>query len=224
MLVNEIHPIIQGEGKNKGTPEIMLRLTGCPNKCTYCDTVYAQAEKGEEMSVESILQDIEKYNIRWVCVSGGEPLMQSDELGSLVHTLKQKGYKIEIQTSGYYPPPWWYREVDLWVVDYKSISSGSVSLAIHSWKSASVSCNMCLKFVVFNSKDLDFAVKNKIYDSINIISPVIFPGEIKETTDGILVKHTTLEWIRKVHLFAMKNNFMFSLQEHKIIFGNKRGV
>lgn len=40
-LVNEIFCSIQGEGSRAGRPCLFIRLTGCPMRCSYCDTTYA---------------------------------------------------------------------------------------------------------------------------------------------------------------------------------------
>jgi 7-carboxy-7-deazaguanine synthase len=41
MRVTEIFHSIQGESSFAGRPCVFIRLTGCPLRCTWCDTDYA---------------------------------------------------------------------------------------------------------------------------------------------------------------------------------------
>ena len=62
LLINEIFYSIQGESLTTGEPTIFIRLAGCPLRCSYCDTSYAFKD-GEELSFDSIMTKINKYNI-----------------------------------------------------------------------------------------------------------------------------------------------------------------
>jgi len=51
--INEIFYSLQGEAREVGLPTVFVRLTGCPLRCTYCDTEYAF--KGNNMlSIDEI--------------------------------------------------------------------------------------------------------------------------------------------------------------------------
>lgn len=41
MRVTEIFHSVQGESTFAGLPCVFVRLTGCPLRCTWCDTEYA---------------------------------------------------------------------------------------------------------------------------------------------------------------------------------------
>ena len=60
-----------------GVPSIFLRLVGCNLRCSFCDTKYAY-EQGTEMSIQEILDEIKKFTCNYVCLTGGEPLLQKD--------------------------------------------------------------------------------------------------------------------------------------------------
>ena len=77
MRVTEIFHSIQGESSFVGQPCVFVRLTGCPLRCTWCDTEYA-FYGGNEQSIEHILGKVESYGCRLVEITGGEPLAQSD--------------------------------------------------------------------------------------------------------------------------------------------------
>lgn len=106
LKINEIFPSIQGEGLRSGEPTLFLRLSGCNLKCSFCDTSYAW-EKGEEMSLARVIEKLRKlhtaYPADWVCLTGGEPLMQ--DIGGLLQALKTEGFKIQVETNGTMSPP-----------------------------------------------------------------------------------------------------------------------
>jgi 7-carboxy-7-deazaguanine synthase len=99
MKIAEIFRSLQGEGKNQGKPCLFIRLAGCNLHCRWCDTTYAQSG-GIEMSVDSILEQIGHLNPSYVCITGGEPLMQADELEQLLIFLHQRGTVVDIETNG----------------------------------------------------------------------------------------------------------------------------
>lgn len=99
MKIAEIFLSLQGEGKNQGKPCLFIRLAGCNLHCRWCDTAYAQTG-GTEMSTDTILEHISRLNPSYVCFTGGEPLLQADELEQLAATLYQMGTAIDIETNG----------------------------------------------------------------------------------------------------------------------------
>ncbi len=99
MKVAEIFRSLQGEGKNQGKPCLFIRLSGCNLHCRWCDTSYAQ-NGGIEMSVDSILEHARNLNSSYVCITGGEPLLQADELEQLLIPLSHQGAAIDIETNG----------------------------------------------------------------------------------------------------------------------------
>jgi organic radical activating enzyme len=115
LKIAEIFPSIQGEGLRQGEPTLFIRLAGCNLECSFCDTKYAWKE-GQKYSTAQVLETINKlkhnFPARWVCLTGGEPLLQ--DLDDLVKGLKKKGFKIQVETNGTH-----YRSLP---VDWYSIS------------------------------------------------------------------------------------------------------
>jgi 7-carboxy-7-deazaguanine synthase len=99
MKIAEIFQSLQGEGKNQGKPCLFIRLAGCNLHCQWCDTAYARTG-GTEMDLATILEHVMSLNPSRVCVTGGEPLLQTDDLGPLLLSLHQKGIAIDIETNG----------------------------------------------------------------------------------------------------------------------------
>lgn len=119
--VNDLYPCIQGEGALAGTPMVMLRLQECPVGCPFCDTKETWAADPADQSIElpdamgvnprwaaATAERIEKEvvrvarGIRWVLVSGGEPLMQ-DCTDLTVLLAQRHGFKMALETSGTAP-------------------------------------------------------------------------------------------------------------------------
>jgi len=98
MKINEIFYSIQGEGNWTGFPNIFIRTTGCNLRCSFCDTKYAY-NKGKEMTLEKIIEKISIYPCKYICITGGEPLLQKD-IVDLIDKLLKKGYKTSIETNG----------------------------------------------------------------------------------------------------------------------------
>src|SRR6476469_9441309 len=75
LRITEIFHSLQGEARDVGWPTVFVRLTGCPLRCTYCDTAYA-FHGGNWRTIDSILDEVATHGARRVCVTGGEPLAQ----------------------------------------------------------------------------------------------------------------------------------------------------
>ena len=70
LKITEIFHSLQGEALQAGLPTVFVRLTGCPLRCTYCDSEYA-FYGGEWMHFDDILAEIRKHDTPYVCVTGG---------------------------------------------------------------------------------------------------------------------------------------------------------
>jgi 7-carboxy-7-deazaguanine synthase len=98
LRVTEIFYSIQGESATVGIPTTFIRLTGCPLRCSYCDTEYAFTG-GDRISVEEILARIAEFPTRYVTVTGGEPLAQNNCF-VLLDRLVEKAYRVSLETGG----------------------------------------------------------------------------------------------------------------------------
>jgi 7-carboxy-7-deazaguanine synthase len=99
MKIAELFPSLQGEGKNQGRPCFFVRLAGCNLRCRWCDTP-ASWSGGDEMSPEMVAGRVMQADLPYVCITGGEPLLQGEELGHLLTTLHRQGIAIDIETNG----------------------------------------------------------------------------------------------------------------------------
>lgn len=98
LKINEIFFSIQGETSYSGIPTVFVRTSGCHLRCHYCDTTYAYHE-GQRVSVEDIIAKVESYPTKYVCLTGGEPLLQK-HIYELIEALLTKDFIISMETSG----------------------------------------------------------------------------------------------------------------------------
>lgn len=106
LKISEIFFSAAGEGLRQGQPTIFIRFSGCNLRCSFCDTKYAW-KKGKELLPDEILDEIaplkKRYKTSWVCLTGGEPLLQ--DVATLVRLLKRAGFGVHIETNGTRPMP-----------------------------------------------------------------------------------------------------------------------
>ena len=98
--INEIFYSLQGEGFHTGTPAVFIRFSGCNLKCPFCDTHH---EEGVEMSDDEIMDEVAKYPVHMVILTGGEPSLWIDS--TLISRLRQAGKYICIETNGTHSLP-----------------------------------------------------------------------------------------------------------------------
>lgn len=123
MRVTEIFFSIQGESTQAGRPCVFVRFTGCDLRCGYCDTAYA-FHGGRTMTMDEVLAEVRSHPTRFVCLTGGEPLLQRD-LPALASRLLSEGYDVSVETHGQVPMdrlPAGVRRI----VDLKTPGSGEV--------------------------------------------------------------------------------------------------
>lgn len=98
LKINEIYKSIQGESTQVGWPTVFVRTSGCPLRCSFCDTTFAFYE-GSKMSIENILKKVASLQASYICITGGEPLIQKD-IYHLMALLCDKNYHVSLETSG----------------------------------------------------------------------------------------------------------------------------
>lgn len=98
LKVAEIFHSLQGETSRSGLPTVFVRLSGCPLRCSYCDTAYAFAG-GETTELAAVMERVATFQTPYVTVTGGEPLAQQDCL-PLLRSLCDAGYDVSLETGG----------------------------------------------------------------------------------------------------------------------------
>lgn len=100
LRVTEIFLSIQGESSHAGRPCAFVRLTGCPMRCVWCDSVYTFTG-GERISFDEIFARLKDFGCNLVEVTGGDPLAQKNVF-SFVTRLLDDGYEVLIETGGFF--------------------------------------------------------------------------------------------------------------------------
>lgn len=223
MNVNEIFQSLQGEGPDTGLPAVFIRLQGCNLACSWCDTKYSWGSNGRVLSVDDVIDEaVVKSLPKFAVITGGEPLVQEKEVGQLVEKLQNLNFRVAIETNGTISMPGWWRRVT-WDIDCKCPSSGVKEAFNESWLTAGWTNR--LKFVVADEKDLSFVesklsrIQGSTFPPTLLVSPMI--DVIK---GGVEVGSWEDTWLQRVWRFCVLNNLRYSLQVHKIVFGNRRGV
>ncbi len=200
---------IQGEGIYIGVPMFFVRLTRCNLRCEWCDTEYAFYE-GEEMSIDSIVKKVEESGMKWVCITGGEPLLQ-EEVYKLIDILLRKDYKILLETNGSILIDKLPTEENLVIsLDIKTPSS-KMERTMRFENLNYLGPKDFVKFVIMDEGDFEYA--KKIIEKYEIDKEIIFQP----------VGGTNLRWLAE-KVVEEKLNVRVLPQLHKIIWGNKRGV
>lgn len=153
LKINEIFYSIQGETTYVGLPTVFVRLTACNLRCTYCDTKYSYYE-GDMKTQESLIEEIASHKAQYVCITGGEPLLQK-EVHPLMKDLCDRGYKLSLETSGSKT----IKDVDPRVkiiLDVKTPDSGAADSFLMENIALSTSSTE-YKFVICSEKDLEWS-------------------------------------------------------------------
>jgi 7-carboxy-7-deazaguanine synthase len=205
--ITEIFYSLQGEAKEVGIPTVFVRLTGCPLRCNYCDTDYA-FKGNNPLSIKSIMEKVKKYNTRYVCVTGGEPMAQSNCL-ILLDTLIKAGYKTSMETSGSIDISPVNKKVSV-VMDLKTPSSTEQSQNRYE-NIALLESKDQLKFVIASRSDFDWCCD--ILQNYSVNSEVLF-SPVYESLKSV----DLADWILEKQL-----NVRLQVQLHKILWGDTRG-
>lgn len=209
LRVSEIFHSLQGESTRVGLPTVFIRLTGCPLRCTWCDTTYAFAG-GEALTLATILERVAAFDCKTVCVTGGEPLAQAGCL-PLLTALCDAGYSVSLETSGALDISTVDPRVSR-IVDIKAPGSGEVEK--NRWENIDDLRPMDeLKFVLASRADYDWAKSALAGRHLSDKCTVLF-----SPVADILPPTQLAEWI-----LADRLPVRFQLQLHKILWGAQRG-
>jgi len=97
--VSEIFESLQGEGRYVGVPMLFIRLFGCTRDCPFCDTDYSKKGKFKKYTIEELVRRIKKSKMKYVCWTGGEPLLQVEKIIEIIKITKRSKYH-HLETNG----------------------------------------------------------------------------------------------------------------------------
>jgi 7-carboxy-7-deazaguanine synthase len=202
LKITEIFYSLQGESITVGLPTVFIRLTGCPLRCSYCDTAYAFSG-GKKQTLTAIIDQVDQFKARYVTVTGGEPLAQAAS-HELMTMLVDKDYVVSLETSG---------AIDISAVDPRvSIvmdikTPGSGELDQNDYKNIDHLADKDLvKFVIANTVDYEWS-KSIIYkyDLSNrceiLFSPVMEQMNPTELAENILQDNLPVRFQIQLHKY-----------------------
>jgi len=200
----EIFRSVQGETSFSGLPTTFVRTAACNLRCTWCDSTYSFG-RGEPWTLERILEEVESAGCKYVCVTGGEPLLQKN-VHLLMKELCDRGYIVSLETGGSLPT----KDVDQRVyviLDIKCPDSGMSDK--NDWKNLEwLRKHDEVKFVINGHDDYlwakDVCHKFSLFDREK---PVLF-----SPVHGVLDPKELLSWT-----LEDKIPFRLNLQIHKFI-------
>ncbi|MFA5370538.1 MAG: 7-carboxy-7-deazaguanine synthase QueE [Sideroxydans sp.] len=209
LRISEIFFSLQGETSRAGLPTVFVRLTGCPLRCTYCDTAYAFSG-GQSMTLPAITAAVAQYVPRYVTVTGGEPLAQRNTL-PLLSALCDAGYAVSLETGGMLDISGVDERVMV-VLDIKTPASGEAGK--NHWSNLDhIKPQDEIKFVLCDEADYRWAKQVLLERKLAERCGVLF-----SPAQGQLAARDLAEWVLRDHLPVR-----FQLQLHKLLWDNEAG-
>jgi 7-carboxy-7-deazaguanine synthase len=208
----EMFRSVQGETSLAGLPTTFIRLAACNLRCSWCDTTYSFG-RGTPHTLDEILTFVSTAGCQYVCVTGGEPLLQPNAI-PLMEKLCQSGFKVSLETGGSLSTQDVPSQVRI-ILDIKC--PGSLMSQHNYWANLDLlRVHDQVKFVLQDSKDYSYAkdicTKHHLFEKVEevLFSPVF----------GVLNSQELVQWILNDHLPVRLN-----LQIHKYIWSpSQKGV
>ena len=209
LKITEVFLSLQGESRSVGWPTVFIRLTGCPLRCTYCDSAYA-FHGGEWRAIPDLVDEARGHGVRHVCVTGGEPLAQKRCL-VLLKALCDAGFEVSLETSGALDVADVDPRVSI-VLDLKTPDSGEAKRN-RLENLPRLQAKDQVKFVVCSRADYDWAKAMLAEHALTARCEVLFSPSFGEVAPRDLA-----DWI-----IADRLPVRFQLQLHKALWGDEPG-
>ena len=209
LRLTEIFHSLQGEAARTGLPTVFIRLTGCPLRCTWCDTTYSFTG-GSAWEIADILAEVARHPTRHVCVTGGEPLAQK-ECPSLLQALCDAGYDVCLETSGALDISTIDPRVAR-IMDLKAPASGECERNLWS-NLRHLKAGDEIKIIIADRADYDWACQQLTQHRLADLCPVLL-----SPAQGSQDARQLAEWILQDGLPVR-----LQLQLHKLLWGNMQG-
>ena len=225
MKVSEIFSSIQGEGPHAGKPSVFLRTALCNLKCVWCDTKYTwdwdnydYSKEVHEVPIEKVIEKIKEFEPKHLVITGGEPLIQQNDIASLLSKLGDD-YFVEVETDcTIIPNSAVLEHVNHWNVSPKTSNSGNSREAREIPQCYDFFAkleNSVFKFVIENESDL--VEIDELITKYSIPKNKILLMPQASTKDELNLKKEEIEKI------AIAKGLLFSSRLQVERWGNQRG-
>lgn len=200
LKVTEIFHSIQGESTHAGRPCVFIRLTGCPLRCTWCDTAYA-FYGGQDMTEDDIIDQVRAFGCNLVELTGGEPLSQPASL-PLLTKLCDEGFEVLLETSGAVDTSGVDVRVHV-VLDVKCPGSG-MSERIYWPNVDRLTARDEVKFVIKDRTDYEWAREviqsRKLAARCSVlVSPVFGEADARQLAEWVLADRLPVRFQMQMH-------------------------
>lgn len=155
------------------------------------------------MSLEKILEEVDKHKAPCVCITGGEPLLQA-EVHELMKRLCDKGYKVSLETSGSKSIKAVDPRVKI-ILDVKTPDSGAKDSFLEENLALSTPSTE-YKFVICSEKDFDwsetFCGQHELFKNFTVFYSPSY-GQVSERwlAEKILQKNSTARLQLQLHKY-----------------------
>lgn len=208
MLITERFHSIQGEGPLTGLPMFFIRTSRCNLRCIWCDSTYT-FDDGTEVKLEDITAECSAAWEDWICLTGGEPLLQRESL-TLVKRLASMGKSVLVETGGSLSVRE-FTEIPGVVIDMdvKTPSSGEQGRIVDKNLQYLRETDY-IKFVISDEADYEYAVS--FIESNSYTGQAVFqPAYGKDVS-----------WLPE-RMLQDRLKARYMIQLHKLIWGEVRG-
>lgn len=225
----EVFASVQGEGVTCGMPSVFVRLAFCNLTCSWCDSKftwdwsrYDPREDTARLEVEEVARRVSEsagQDVRNVVLTGGEPMLQQEELASLAELLKGHGFRLEVETNGtVLPSAEMADRVDQWNVSPKLANSDNVEKSRHvpealRWFGRSERAYW--KFVVVSPEDLS--------EILHLVQSYRVPADRVVLMPEGMDAETLAERSRWLAEICRRHRFRLGKRLHIELWGNERG-
>ena len=209
LYLDEVFASIQGESTDAGLPCVFVRLFGCNVGCSFCDQPQDPKNR-TRISIGNLVNKILKYHIDYICITGGEPMLQWNALYPVILELISFGKRVSIETSGCVPidaDP--YNRSFKYVMDIKCPSSGVSHRNVYE-NLMNLQMKDEVKFVISNREDYVFMkrILNQYPTPAKILVSPCFTPDFKP-----MVGQELADWLIQDRLL----NVRVQIQLHKVI-------
>jgi 7-carboxy-7-deazaguanine synthase len=229
-------PTVQGEGMVIGRKTMFVRTAGCDYSCSWCDSAFTWdgSAKGDirMLTAYEIMEQLNQIGgntFDHVTISGGNPALLP-QLGTLIEELHERDISVALETQGSRWQDWF------WLIDDLTLSPKPPSSGMKTdWavlddivaKLEKRAVSFCLKTVVFDDEDLEYATYVHLrYPKVPFYVQA-GNGQLQETEPQRMLPYLVerYEWlIDKVMPNPELNRVHVLPQLHTWVWGNKKGV
>lgn len=217
---------VQGEGRYSGHPSVFLRLSYCNLRCawknedgseTKCDTPHTSFYPEKIIAdTDEIITKINSYKCSHVVITGGEPMMQENDIVALANKININK-KITIETNG---------TIFCDEVSDRVFFSISPKLSSSGNNGKGVSIEVLKK--LYNRFDCQFKFVVNSLSDINEILDITEQVKIKPESVYLMPQGISIEQINSkmpmVFELCKEYGFNYSDRLHIRAYGNKKGI